>query len=97
MDDLARSALVRGKILEFLETDPKQELSDAALQSAIGLGGYGLEVSTEQIRHQIEYLASKGYLEKRTKNHSLWSAKLTAHGVDLLEGRIVDDGIQVRP
>lgn len=85
--------IVRGLVLLALLQDADRRLSDQALLMVCAGAGYAW--SKVQIRHELEYLRDKLYIELTPQNSELWTVRLVAPGVDLLEGRTIDPAITV--
>lgn len=50
-----------------------------------GLVAAALPASLTSVRRDLDYLASKSLIELVTKKQSMWVAKLTAYGTDVVE------------
>lgn len=85
---------LRGQILDFLKRVYPHTIEELGIISVF-YEYYG----DKDIRQSLEYLVDKGYVAKEKKSHpyrrrkSLNFYKITAKGIDLLEGTIEDAGI----
>lgn len=90
------SAVVRGMILQALDLEYPNGLSDLAVLAMIQGAGHGL--GRLAVWGHLEYLAGPGkeYLTLERKPRHWLLAKLTPKGKDLLAGVIDDDpGVQL--
>ncbi len=91
MDEQTRIAALRGMILQALDLEYPNSVSDLAVQALLWGGGYDLDQLS--VRRHLEYLAGPGkeYIRIGKKRRDLWLAQLTPRGKDLLDGAIDDD------
>ena len=85
---------LRGQILDFLKRIYPREIEELGVISVF----YQYHTDKD-IRQSLQYLADKGYVEKREVPHPYHRRKkvhlyrITAKGIDLIEGTIHDEGI----
>jgi len=85
---------LRGQLLDFLKRIYPNEIEELGIISVF----YEYHRDKE-IRQSLQYLVDKGYAEKRNAKHpfrkreKLTFYKITAKGIDLLEGTIEDMGV----
>jgi len=85
---------LRGYILDFLK-----RVYPAKVEELNVIATFYQYWTDTQIRRTLAYLADKGYVDIEEKPHPVLKRKklkfyrLTARGIDLLEGTISDDGI----
>ena len=87
--------LHRGLILLKLEAQYPFPTAEAALSQGIGPFYAG---DQKRMTRDLEYLREKGYLtieEQRVGSQNLRSFKITAEGVDLVQGSTTDAGIDI--
>ena len=85
---------LRGQILDFLRRIYPREIEELGVISV-----FYQYYTDKDIKQSLQYLADKGYVEikevphpyRRRKKVKLY--RITATGIDLLEGTIHDDGI----
>ncbi len=82
---------LRGLILQGLDLEYPQALSDIAVLALLQGGGHA--VGLYQVRRHLEYLSGPGkeYLELNKARRDYWQARLTPKGKDLLMGVIGED------
>lgn len=92
-----KQTILRGKILDLLIKIYPDGVDEISIVSIL----YQYYKS-EDIKASLEYIADKGYAEKKTQPHPFMAQsficwyKLTPHGVDLIEGNInADPGITI--
>jgi SOS-response transcriptional repressor LexA len=97
--NVSKNKAIRGYILRSLGRVTNQTILVRQISNA--LQADGLIISPEISQH-IEYLREKGYIEicnAKTKTYNVFrddgAIRLTAKGVDLLEGTIDDPGVDV--
>lgn len=100
MDDHKKQALrnraLRGTVLRTLALFYPIEVSIREIKTALLERGLVVTADTTKVLH---YLNDKGYIRKKSgelrDNEDDDLVELTAKGVDLLEGTILDDGVDV--
>ncbi len=91
---MRRLRALRGLILDFL----KGVYPTMVLELDV-IGVFYQDYRDKYIRQALAYLVDKGYVERLEKPHPVHRYerqvlyKLTAKGVDLMEGTIRDDGV----
>jgi len=91
-----RDNTLRGKILQFL-----RELFPQGTDSMTVVGIYYEYYRKDDIVDSLEYLASKGYVDKREVPHparkleKLSTYTINAAGIDLCDGTTSDAGITI--
>ena len=91
-----RDNILRGKILQFL-----RELFPQGTDAMTVIGIYYEYYRREDIIDSLEYLTSKGYVEKREVPHpsrkleKLATYTINAAGIDLCDGTTSDAGITI--
>jgi len=85
---------LRGQLLDFLKRIYPNEIEELGIISVF----YEYHRDKE-IRQSLQYLVDKGYAEKKKRKHpyrkreNLTFYKITAKGIDLIEGTIEDMGV----
>jgi hypothetical protein len=98
---LRQKELVRGKTLFYLHLIYPQQATMQLLQAELDYFGY--PIPTEELSFHVAYLQEKGFVEVETvrgpySHRSVSLVKITARGIDLLDGRLpADDGIYLEP
>ena len=92
-----KNKLYRGRVLRTMDTYYPNDIELREIKSTLQVGG--LAASGDVIRI-VDYLIDKGYVKLMDKSATgIFEdgdlLKLTAMGVDLLEGTIVDEGVNV--
>ena len=98
---IRQAEIIRGKLLYYLSLIYPQAATLPLLQGELDIFGY--PVPTEELNRMIAYLAEKhlvaiekvrGPIARRTIN----LVKITARGIDYLDGRMpVDEGVYLEP
>ena len=101
--DQARHAMERGQIVRLLQEDYAARMT-TALTLLRALDALGYSLSPEGLAFHLEILAEKGYIQvwrakdrkgyrrdRGARPETIEFAKLTARGVELLDG-LVEDG-----
>lgn len=90
---------IRGHILKILKTNYPYEAGDKLLTEILNDAGYS--VTPSQVNGYLAYLKEKEYIELRELNLEEMGiyrqmARLTADGIDLIEGNIpADPGVDL--
>ena len=98
---LRQKELIRGKILYYLKLIYPQAATLPLLQAEMDYFGYPLPL--EELSFHVAYLREKGLIELEGVRgpyspRSIHMAKITARGIDLLDGRLPsDEGIYIEP
>jgi hypothetical protein len=98
---LRQKELVRGKTLYYLHLIYPQQATMQLLQAELDYFGYPIPI--EELSFHVAYLQEKGFVEVETvrgpySHRSVNLVKITARGIDLLDGRLPpDDGIYLEP
>ncbi len=85
----------RARILAYCRQFPDSFSGDDEILAELKELGFGA-VIMEQVRFHIWYLAGKGLLEMKThplQSDLVYLAKITAKGMDLIDGAITDPGV----
>ncbi len=88
--------VLRGKILRFL-----YDVRPRIVQKIDVFDVFYEYHKTSDIEKELDYLSSKGYLEKKVSAHpykqrkKIYSYKITPEGVNLIEGLSSDIGVSV--
>lgn len=95
----AQTRELRGRILKILKFFYPEHVSDRDLVNTLHELRY--EITYPVLHGHIAYLKEKGYVDYTKLEHELlsyprWDVRLTANGMDLLEGIIDSDpGVQL--
>lgn len=98
---LRHKELLRGKIMFYLNLIYPQTATFPLLQAELDYFGYPLPL--EDLHFHVAYLAEKGLVETETARGphtrgAMTLVKITARGIDLLDGRLPpDEGIYLEP
>jgi hypothetical protein len=98
---LRQKELIRGKALYYLHLIYPQQATMQLLQAELDYFGYPIPI--EELSFHIAYLADKKLVEIETvrgpySHRSVNLVKITARGIDLLDGRLsADEGIYLEP
>ncbi len=98
---LRHKELLRGKIMFYLNLIYPQTATLPLLQAELDYFGY--PVPLDELHFHVAYLAEKGLVETEVArgahtHGSMTLVKITAHGIDLLNGRLPpDEGIYLEP
>lgn len=98
---LRRKEVVRGKVLFYLNLIYPQSATIPLLQAEMDYFGYSLPL--EELSAHIAYLTEKGMVQIESLRgpyspRSSQRVKITARGIDYLEGRLPpDDGVYLEP
>lgn len=90
---------IRGWIVRILQRAYPAGLEERSLQKQLVALGY--PVTKRDLGANLAYLAEDGYVEERKFGNELRddllnkTYKLTTKGVDLAEGSITDDGVEI--
>ncbi len=85
---------LRGQLIDFLKRIYPREIEELAIISV-----FYQYYTDRDIKQALQYLVDKGYVEKKEVPHPYHRRKtvrlyrITAHGIDLIEGTVHDDGI----
>jgi hypothetical protein len=87
--------LIRGRILKLLRAVNLNHIAADVLVAT--LGGCGHRLTIESLLAILQYLVDKGYVEVRELSVEgvgpVTTARITAEGIDLLEGSVEDPGV----
>jgi len=98
---LRQKELIRGKALYYLHLIYPQQATMQLLQAELDYFGYPIPI--EELSFHIAYLQEKGLVDLETvrgpySHRAVNLVKITARGIDLLDGRLPpDDGIYLEP
>ena len=96
MDDLTRDAMIRGLIMDTLNSSSPGVFSDVVLGSLVsGYAGFP-ELSIDQVRAHLHYLAGKHYIKIVLETRAIWKVQIDAEGTRLCAGVIKDHLVTVR-
>ncbi|HZP02854.1 MAG TPA: hypothetical protein VFD30_21570 [Terriglobia bacterium] len=99
--DIRHKELIRGKLLYYLKLIYPNSATLPLLQGELDIFGY--PVPLEDLNFHIAYLIEKGYVAADNvrgphSNRRIALVKITAKGIDLLDGRLAaDEGIYLAP
>lgn len=92
-----RYGRIRGRVLRLLAREHPGTL-DAKVLVAV-LSDLGYEMDGKECAGHLHYLAEKGYvnrIERKAAGMKIEMVSLTAKGLDLMDGLIVDIGVDAR-
>lgn len=96
---LRQKEIVRGKILYYLKLIYPQSATLPLLQGELDIFGY--PVPLDDLDFHVAYLAEKGLVnvdERPNARRSITLVKITAKGIDYLDGRLPkDEGVYLEP
>jgi len=98
---LRHKELLRGKIMFYLNLIYPQTATFPLLQAELDYFGFPLPL--DELHFHVAYLTEKGFVETETARGphtrgAMTLVKITARGIDLLDGRVPpDEGIYVEP
>jgi len=98
---LRHKELLRGKIMFYLNLIYPQTATLPLLQAELDYFGYAVPI--EELNFHVAYLAEKGLVDVETARGphtrgTMTLVKITARGIDLLDGRLpADEGIYLEP
>jgi hypothetical protein len=88
----ARREQIRWIVLDALNHGRPYEVAEPLILSAIQ--GVPVQCTAMELRREIDYLEERGLIEVRKLEGASWLARLTRHGVDIVEYTInVEPGI----
>lgn len=91
--------LLRGKVLDFLRYLIRSGDKDGEIEELGIISVFYQYYKVKSIREALHYLESKGYITSReilkpTSNYEKYKLyKITAAGIDVLDGTVQDNGI----
>ena len=90
-----QNRLIRGRILKLLRAVNLNHIAADVLVAT--LTGCGHRLTIESLLAILQYLVDKSYVEVREATvegvGSVTTARITAEGIDLLEGSVEDPGV----
>jgi hypothetical protein len=90
-----QNRLIRGRILKLLRAVNLNHIAADVLVAT--LSGCGHRLTIESLLAILQYLVDKGYVEVREVTVEgvgpVTTARITARGIDLLEGSVEDPGV----
>ena len=93
----AQNRLIRGRVLKLLRAVDFNHLAADVLVAT--LAGCGHQLNIQGLLGILQYLVDKGYVEIRESKVEgvgpITTARITARGVDLIEGSIEDPGVAI--
>lgn len=98
---LRHKELLRGKVMFYLHLIYPQTATLPLLQAELDYFGY--PVPLDELNFHVAYLAEKGLVETESARGThtrgmMTLVKITARGIDLLDGRLPpDEGIYIEP
>jgi len=98
---LRQKELIRGKMLFYLNLIYPQTATLPLLQAEMDYFGYPIPI--EELSFHVAYLAEKGLVQIEGvrgpyAQRSMNRVKITAHGIDYLDGRLpADEGVYLEP
>lgn len=70
----------------ILETLQKSHPAGASERVVIGVLNYcGIPATTNDVKRHLAYLEEKGLIKITDRDRSIWEAKITASGIDIME------------
>ena len=93
----AQNRLIRGRVLKLLRAVDFHHLAADVLVAT--LAGCGHQLNIQELLGILQYLVDKGYVEVHREEIEgvgpITTARITARGVDLLEGSTDDPGVAI--
>ena len=80
-----RKRLQRLRVLQTLNLARPSSMGDGLVKSAL-IDDVDLDFTHASIRNSFDYLEMRGFVEILQKGKDVWVAKITADGVDYLDG-----------
>lgn len=86
--------IARGKIVKILAPEHPHPIDSVMLRRL--LDDFGISVTEDAMTSYIAYLEERGYVRTETRKHTgIVMVFATAKGLDLIDGRIDDEGVEV--
>ena len=82
----ARKEIERRKVLRVLYASSDVGTNESTIYSMLQIDRF--PVTPSEIRAYLDYLEQKGLVEIEDRERDVWFAKITAKGIDVLEGAI---------
>ncbi|MBW8034206.1 MAG: hypothetical protein FVQ79_00630 [Planctomycetes bacterium] len=89
--ELQRNRLRRLRVLQILYSDRPEMIGEGMIFQLLRQDA-DLDPTQDGVRRSLDYLEQRGYVQITNKDSKIWIAKITADGVDYLEGP--DPGVQ---
>jgi len=94
----ARTGLLRYRILAILHISGTIPVGETLFLTILSdLPDEDLDVTPDELRRALRYLADKAYIELEAPRDRHWKARLLPRGVDYIERNLEDDPGITRP
>jgi len=92
--EIQRHEVARGKLLKILVADYPNPIDSVLLRRL--LDTFGMPVREEALLSYVAYLEERGYVRTETRRGSdIRMVSATATGVDVVDGRVEDEGVDI--